>query len=145
MSGWTEPRATECHTLSIRGLLFLPIAMLAPATRLFPTNCCFSIALSPLATLILVKHSTGTGAFRAFCPAGATPMGGSPGLPVFSCLDLNPLAYCAVSHTPAVGAAVGNTPASSPFCSKGKGCHQSRQWLPAVCLPPMAAWVRNGR
>jgi hypothetical protein len=84
MSGWTEPRATESHTLSIRGLLFLPIATLAHAARLFPTNGCFSIAFSPLDTLILVKPGTGIGAFRAFCPAGATAVGGSPGLPVFS-------------------------------------------------------------
>ena len=143
MSGWTEPRATESDTLSIRGLLLLPIATLAHATRLFPTNGCFSIALLPLATLIVVKHSTGFWVFRAIFPADAITVHDSPGLPVFPCANLCPSTCCVVSHIPAVGVAVGNTPASSRFCSTGKGYRQSGQWLPAVGLPPLAAWVRN--
>lgn len=139
MSCWTEPRATESHTLSIRGLLFLPIATLAHTARLFNTDCHFSIAFSPPAPLMMLKHSTGSGAFRAFCPAAATAVGGSPGLPVFPCPKLNSRAYCAVNHTPTVGAAVGNAPALCQFCSKGKGYRRSGQWPPAACLPPLAA------
>jgi hypothetical protein len=144
MSCWTEPRATESHTLSIRGLLFQPFATLVHTARLF--NCCFSIALSPPATLIVVKHSTGFGAFRAIFPAGATAVGlAVRGYLFFFTPKVNLLAHCAVSHTPTVGAAAGNAPASSRFCSKGKGCRQSGQWPPVACLPPLEEWVRNGQ
>lgn len=82
-SCWTKPRVTEFHTLSIKGLLFRSFATLAHTVRLFNTDCCFSIAFAPPATLMMLKHSTGSGAFRAFCPAGATAVSGSSGLPVF--------------------------------------------------------------
>jgi hypothetical protein len=118
MSGWTEPRATECHTLSIRGLLLLSIVALSHATQLFPANCCLSIAFLSFATLILVKHSTGGGAFRAIFPEGATVVGGSQGLPVFPYLDLNLPAVCAVSRTPAVWVAVSLAFAPCQLCNK---------------------------
>lgn len=49
MSCWTEPRATESHTLSIRGLLFLPIATLAhadePVTQPIGSGCLLPAAV----------------------------------------------------------------------------------------------------